>query len=94
MPKRSPSLIIKEILTCIEHLQSYTHQISFEQFTTNFMIVEACLYNIQIIGQAVAQLDEDIRKEEPQVPWSLIKVMRNKLIHEYFGTLLNYLVSK
>ena len=50
------------------------------------MIVEACLYNIQIIGEAVAQLDEEVKKREPEVPWALIKGMRNRLIHEYFGT--------
>ncbi len=41
---------------------------------------------IHIIGEAVAQLDDDIKNTEPLVPWALIKGMRNKLIHEYFGT--------
>ena len=50
------------------------------------MIVEAYLYNIQIIGEAVAHLDEDVKNKEPDIPWGLIKGMRNKLIHEYFGT--------
>jgi len=50
------------------------------------MTVEACLYNIQIIGEAVAQLADDIKDGAPQIPWTLIKGMRNRLIHEYFGT--------
>jgi uncharacterized protein with HEPN domain len=50
------------------------------------MIVEACLYNVQIIGEAVAQLADDVKQNEPQIPWGLIKGMRNRLIHEYFGT--------
>ena len=53
------------------------------------MAVEACLYNIQIIGEAVSKLPEDIKEKNPQIPWGLIKGMRNRLIHEYFGTDLN-----
>jgi len=50
------------------------------------MIVEACLYNIQVIGEAVTKLPDGIKENEPQIPWALIKGMRNRLIHEYFGT--------
>ncbi len=86
MSKRFPSAVVHDILNCIDHLQVYTNNLSFDDFSSNFMVVEACLYNIQIIGEAVAHLDENIKKAEPQIPWSLIKGMRNKLIHEYFGT--------
>jgi uncharacterized protein with HEPN domain len=50
------------------------------------MTVEACLYNIQIIGEAVSLLPQTIKKENPGIPWVAIKGMRNRLIHEYFGT--------
>lgn len=50
------------------------------------MVVEACLYNIQIIGEAVTHLSDDVKQDNPQIPWSIIKGMRNRLIHEYFGT--------
>ncbi len=86
MPDRKPSVIIKEILTCIDHIHTYTADITFETFTQNFMAVEACLYNIQIIGEAVSHLPDMIKDKETQIPWSLIKGMRNRLIHEYFGT--------
>jgi uncharacterized protein with HEPN domain len=50
------------------------------------MVVEACLYNIQIIGEAAGQLPDDVKKSTPGIPWILIRGMRNRLIHEYFGT--------
>lgn len=50
------------------------------------MVIEACLYNIQIIGEAVNHLSDDVKAANPQIPWILIKGMRNRLIHEYFGT--------
>jgi uncharacterized protein with HEPN domain len=86
MPERKPSAIIKDILNCIGHVQIYTSNLSFDEFSKNFMAVEACLYNIQIIGEAVSQLSPDIKENETLIPWVLIKGMRNRLIHEYFGT--------
>jgi uncharacterized protein with HEPN domain len=86
MSERKPSVIIQDILKCIEHIQSYTADFSFDEFSFHFMAIEACLYNIQVIGKAISQLPEDIKDNNPQIPWILIKGMRNRLIHEYFGT--------
>ena len=86
MSKRVPSIVINDILSCIDHLTTYTANLSFDDFIINFMVIEACLYNIQIIGEAVAQLPDDVKNNNPQIPWPLIKGMRNRLIHEYFGT--------
>jgi uncharacterized protein with HEPN domain len=86
MSNRVPSIVVNDILYCIDHITSYTANLSFEDFTSNFMVIEACLYNIQIIGEAVAQLPDDVKNNSPHIPWALIKGMRNRLIHEYFGT--------
>jgi len=86
MSKRVPSIVVNDILYCIDHITSYTASLSFEDFTSNFMVIEACLYNIQIIGEAVAHLPDDVKNNSLHIPWALIKGMRNRLIHEYFGT--------
>jgi uncharacterized protein with HEPN domain len=64
MSSRIPSTVIKDILTCINHLQDYTTNLYFDEFASNFMVVEACLYNIQIIGEAVGKLPDDVKKSE------------------------------
>ncbi len=86
MSERKPSLIIGDILKCIDHIQSFTANITFTEFSGNFMMAEACLYNIQVIGEAVSKLPDEIKETEKQIPWQLIKGMRNRLIHEYFST--------
>ena len=86
MFNRKPSAYIKDIITSCEHLLAYTNDLSFDDFTADFMVVEACLYNIQVIGEAVTKIPDQIKTNEKQIPWTLIKGMRNRLIHEYFGT--------
>ena len=86
MSERKPSSCVNDILTCAAHIHEYTKDLSFDDFSSDFMVIEACLYNIQVIGEAVTKLPDDIKNAEPLIPWTLIKRMRNRLIHEYFGT--------
>ena len=39
---------------------------------------------VEIIGEAAAQVARDTKASYPQIPWSQIIGMRNRLIHAYF----------
>lgn len=39
---------------------------------------------IEIIGEAAARLSEATRAAAPDIPWSAIVGMRNRLVHAYF----------
>jgi uncharacterized protein with HEPN domain len=49
------------------------------------MLQDAVIRRFEIIGEASTKISEDIKNKNPQVQWRLMKGMRNKLIHEYFG---------
>jgi uncharacterized protein with HEPN domain len=36
-----------------------------------------------VIGEAVKRLSEEFRGQHPQIPWTRIAGMRDKLIHQY-----------
>ncbi len=44
---------------------------------------------MEIIGEAVKHLPEEIRESHPDIPWRQIAGMRDIIIHEYFGVTLN-----
>jgi len=39
---------------------------------------------IEIIGEAASKISPDVRLMYPQIPWTDIVGMRNRLIHAYF----------
>jgi len=51
----------------------------------NVQLQYSVLRRLSIIGDAVKNIPDDIRKRYPKIPWKQIAGMRDILIHEYFG---------
>ena len=88
MSKRSTQFLLEDILEACQKILSYTSGMSFEEFTTNNLIIDAVARNFEIIGEATGRLPEDFRSAHPEIEWQFIIALRNRIIHEYFG--INY----
>ena len=61
--KRDYMFFIEDIVTCIEKIERYTGNVSFEEFGRNDMAVDAVIRNLEIIGEAIKK-DSGRNKEE------------------------------
>jgi len=52
-------------------------------FLQDFKTQSAILHQLMVMGEAVKRLSPDIRARHPEIPWSLVAGMRDKLIHGY-----------
>lgn len=52
-------------------------------FLADVKTQSAVLHQLLILGEAVKRLSPEFRASHPEIPWSLIAGMRDKLIHEY-----------
>ena len=82
---RDMRLYIQDILESIEAIEEYVQSITEEEFYGNRQVQDAVLRRLEIIGEAVKNLDEDLRSRYPEIPWKKIAGLRDVLIHEYFG---------
>ena len=57
---------------------------TFEEFYRDRRTKLAVEREIEIIGEAANNIPEYVRETAPEVPWSKIAAMRNKLAHEFF----------
>jgi uncharacterized protein with HEPN domain len=81
-------LYIQDILESIEAIEEYVQSTTEEQFYRNRQVQDAVLRRLEIIGEAVKNLDEDFRNRYPEIPWKKVAGLRDVLIHEYFGVSL------
>ncbi len=49
------------------------------------MLFSACVRQLEIVGEAVNRLSDDLIANNPDVEWRKVTGLRNMLIHEYFG---------
>ncbi len=45
----------------------------------------AYVRSLEVIGEAVKQLPNDLRQKYPAIEWRAMAGMRDQLIHNYFG---------
>ncbi len=48
------------------------------------MLALSLVKTIEIMGEAASKVSEDLRRDEPDIPWREIVAIRNRLIHGYF----------
>ena len=57
--------------------------IAFEKFKENYPINFAVVRALEIIGEATKRLPKTLRNQHPEIPWSDMAGMRDRIIHGY-----------
>jgi len=82
---KQPEEYLKHILDEIEFLLVSSKNMSEDKFMYDETLQRAYSRSLEIIGEAAKQLPKDFTEKYPQIDWSLMAGMRDKLIHHYFG---------
>ncbi len=85
MSKRDQKLFLEDILESIGRIEEYIESMSYDDFIDDRKTIDAVVRNLEIIGEAVKNLSDEIKRKYCEVNWKGIAGMRDKLIHAYFG---------
>lgn len=92
MSKSRPTkLLLEDIADSIFKIQKYVKDFDYLAFSESSLIIDACVRNLEIIGEACKLLPQELKDQNSQIPWKDITATRNKLIHDYFGVNLDIL---
>lgn len=84
--KRNIKLFIQDVFDGIDKINGYVSVINDARELRNAgQVYDAVMMNFIIIGEAVKNIYEEVRKNHPNVEWQEIMAMRNILVHEYWG---------
>lgn len=76
---------LRHILDESRYLLRSTKGISKKQFLKDETLKRSFVRSIEIIGEAVKKLPDEVRDNYPDFEWKSMAGMRDKLIHDYFG---------
>jgi len=85
VPRRDWQIRIADIRDAAAKIVAHTAASDFAAFSSDSWTVDAVLRNLTVIGEAAANVPEDVQAKYPRIPWLDMKGMRNIVVHEYFG---------
>ena len=76
---------LKDILDSIKKIEKYTNRIFFDKFSSDELIQDGVIRNLEIIGEAVKNISDDVKNKYSDIDWKKIAGLRDILVHAYFG---------
>lgn len=86
--KKDDALYLEHILDAINQIKAYTAD-GKAAFLYDRKTQDAVIRNLEIIGEAVKNLSQKLKRSLPGVPWKAIAGTRDRLTHGYFSVDLN-----
>lgn len=69
----------------IEFLNIYFSNLELDDLKKDPVLQKALLKSMENIGEAVKNISNQYKDENPEIEWRKIAGLRDKLIHHYFG---------
>lgn len=82
---RDYRVFLEDILQAIGKIRRFTSGMSFQDFVCDEKTIDSVIRNLEVIGEAVKNLPDDLRLKYPSIDWKRMAGLRDILIHEYFG---------
>lgn len=77
------SAYLLDILNAARKVRQFTTGVTEEEFEGSDLLQSATMRQLGIVGEAARKVSQETRNARPEVPWSDMIGMRNRLIHEY-----------
>jgi uncharacterized protein with HEPN domain len=74
---------IENILQSISRIQHYILAKDHATFVDDYIIQDAVIRQLEIVGEAAKRITKDFRNNNPEIPWADMAGMRDVLIHDY-----------
>lgn len=59
-------------------------RLSYDEFLQNRVLKLSAQKSLEIIGEAANSLSDTMREKYPDIPWDIMRGLRNRLTHRYF----------
>ncbi len=75
---------LQHISEAIFEIESFIEGTIYDGFSANRMMQQACVRDLEIIGEASNHLTPTLKNKYNTVDWQQVKAFRNVVAHEYY----------
>ncbi len=77
---------VYDLLDALDRIVDYTAPHDRHSFRNDEQAVDAVLRNLSRLGETTKFIPQSQEDRHPEVPWALLRDIRNLVAHDYFGT--------
>ena len=81
---RDYKVYLDDILESAQKIRDFISEISIDDIEKDPKTLDAVIRNLEVIGEAIKNIPEEIRDKHPDIEWKKIAGLRDILIHGYF----------
>jgi len=74
-------------------IQQYVRSSTRDDLNRERKLAHSLVRLLEIVGEAANQVSRELREQVPEIPWTIMVGMRNRLVHAYFAINLNIVWS-
>jgi uncharacterized protein with HEPN domain len=79
---------LRDVLDAIQRIEEAAVR-GRDAFLADAYLQVWMVHHIQLIGEAVRAVSDELKALRPEMPWAQIVAMRHILVHQYFGVELD-----
>jgi uncharacterized protein with HEPN domain len=76
---------VQDMLDAIAEIEQFCAGMTFENFSRDKKTQKAVSADFAILGEAATSIPAEVSLARADIPWSLIRKMRNRVVHAYFA---------
>jgi uncharacterized protein with HEPN domain len=78
-------IVLRKMIKYCEDSIKYIDDLDFESFSNDELKLTFSIFSLSQLGELVSTLDDDIKQANPDIPWTAIRSIRNRIVHDYDG---------
>ena len=78
-------VIVEKLYNYCGKLMGYCQGCTYETFSADIKLVEACVFNLSQMGELCRIADAAFTEKHPEIPWREMNGLRNRIVHDYEG---------
>ncbi len=81
--KSKDRIIIQKIMSYIDDIEKYVDGFQAKDFLDDKKTITACAFSVSQIGELVKEITNETINKYTNIPWSSIRGLRNRIVHDY-----------
>ena len=74
---------LEKIIMDLKFLIAHTKNLTLEEMQSNEVLLDSIMFRLVQISENSNRLTDEFKKRNQQIPWSAIRGLRNRIVHDY-----------